>query len=106
MILDRPTVVRSAQMPEKNLHIPKLVFSGTRSRPQTGKADHMNENTEISKKPADAQHGPENNSEGPARWVIHCICCEEPVEPWQTTGYQFGYCAHCFDVLMEPTGKS
>ncbi len=66
----------------------------------------MNETTEISKKAAEGQLSPENNSESPARWVIHCICCEVPVEPWQTTGYQFGYCAHCFDVLMDPAGIS
>ncbi|URK88308.1 hypothetical protein LP421_13515 [Rhizobium sp. RCAM05350] len=66
----------------------------------------MNETTEISKEFLDGARGRELNAECPARWVIHCICCEEPVEPWQTTGYQFGYCAHCFDILMEPAGKS
>ena len=49
----------------------------------------MNETTEISKKSKDGQLGPDNNSESPARWVIHCIACEEPVEPWQTSGYEF-----------------
>lgn len=66
----------------------------------------MNGNTGIPQKSTLGQQGPENNFESPARWIIHCICCEEPVEPWQTTGYQFGYCSHCFDVLMEPAEKS
>jgi len=52
------------------------------------------------------QHARELNAECPSRWVIHCICCENPVEPWQTIGYQHGYCGECFDVLMAPMGKS
>ncbi|OBZ92930.1 hypothetical protein ADU59_24760 [Pararhizobium polonicum] len=58
----------------------------------------MSESSNISVRPATAGI----NAESPARWVIHCICCEQPVEPWQSTGYAFGYCAHCFTILMEP----
>lgn len=85
---------------------PQTGRAGKRASRRTEKAEHMNETTEISKKSKDGQLGPDNNSESPARWVIHCIACEEPVEPWQTSGYEFGYCARCFDVLMEPSGKS
>lgn len=66
----------------------------------------MNRNADASKKIAGEQHAQDLNAESPARWVIHCICCEVPVEPWQTIGYQHGYCAECFDVLMAPLGKS
>lgn len=66
----------------------------------------MSENSDIWKTSKDSNAATGVNSECPARWVIHCICCEDPVEPWQTTGYEFGYCAECFDILMEPAGKS
>lgn len=67
----------------------------------------MNGNTDASKKLMHhQQHARELNAECPSRWVIHCICCENPVEPWQTIGYQHGYCGECFDVLMAPMGKS
>ncbi len=66
----------------------------------------MNGNTDTSKKSAAPQPSQDLNSESPARWVIHCICCETPVEPWQTSGYEFGYCADCYDLLMAPTGQS
>jgi hypothetical protein len=66
----------------------------------------MSENSDIWKTSKDRHTAPGVNSECPARWVIHCICCEVPVEPWQTTGYEFGYCASCFEILMEPAGKS
>lgn len=41
------------------------------------------------------------NADCPARWVIACISCETPVEPWQTAGYPYGYCPECFVVLMD-----
>lgn len=66
----------------------------------------MSENSDIWKTAKVRHTAADLNAECPARWVIHCICCEEPVEPWQTAGYPFGYCAHCFGVLMEPAGTS
>ncbi len=67
---------------------------------------YMSENSEIWEKTKDNHPAANVNSECAARWVIHCICCEVPVEPWQTNGYEFGYCANCFDILMEPPEKS
>jgi hypothetical protein len=91
-------------MPTKIIQFSETCFSGIRSCPQAGKAVQMTENDDISKLSADLTG--QINSESPSRWVIHCICCEQPVEPWQTTCYQFGYCAQCFGILMEPAGKS
>ena len=62
----------------------------------------MNRMTEASRKFADRQHQRALNSEGPSRWVIDCISCDKPVEPWQTLGYQHGYCADCFGILVTP----
>ncbi|MDQ0319466.1 hypothetical protein QO002_001604 [Pararhizobium capsulatum DSM 1112] len=42
--------------------------------------------------------------ESPKRWIIDCVDCNAPVEPWQTQGYRFGYCKACFDTLMKPDG--
>lgn len=66
----------------------------------------VNRNTATSKAARHPAAADGINSECPARWVVHCICCEEPVEPWQTAGYAFGYCAECYGVLMDPGGRS
>lgn len=58
----------------------------------------MNSDPHIPRKPGPAAR-PVGDS--PQRWIIHCIACETPVEPWQTEGYAFGYCKTCYDVLMD-----
>jgi hypothetical protein len=59
----------------------------------------MNSNPETWKK-TEGLAGP--LGESPKRWIIDCIACDTPVEPWQTEGYQFGYCKSCFETLMDP----
>lgn len=66
----------------------------------------MNKNIVSTVKPAELDNVRVTNSECASRWVIHCICCEAPVEPWQTIGYQNGYCADCYGILMEPDGDA
>lgn len=62
----------------------------------------MNKTIVSSIKPAQPEHVQGTSPECASRWVIHCICCEVPVEPWQTIGYQTGYCAECYGTLMAP----
>ncbi|WP_075290076.1 hypothetical protein [Pararhizobium arenae] len=59
----------------------------------------MNSNSETWKK-TEGRTGPVGES--PKRWIIECIACDTLVEPWQTEGYQYGYCNSCFETLMDP----
>ena len=59
----------------------------------------MNSNTDTAKYPRDLSI---QVGESPKRWIIDCIACDTPVEPWQTEGYQYGYCKTCFEIIMKP----
>ena len=66
----------------------------------------MNADADAWKKLTSRRHVREANSESPCRWLIQCISCDAEVEPWQTIGYQHGYCKDCFQTIMSPMGRS
>jgi hypothetical protein len=76
----------------------KQIVSDFRSW-RTGKVVAMNSIPETWKK---TEGLAKPVGESPKRWIIDCIACDTPVEPWQTEGYQFGYCKSCFETLMDP----